>query len=344
MKTRHFAGVLAAALLFGMSYGLATRGKAAGQGTEQPARAAGPLLIAANGVAEAAQREVPIHSEVLGTIAAVHARENQDVVAGALLVELENEDQKALVQLAEGDVEIAQAALEQLRNGERLERRQAVAALARSRENAYKLARDAFERAQQSRDGVSKQEMHRVELQMRQAKEEWDNAKHEHELVEAPPRYEEVRKAEGTVKKAQAQLRKAKADLAKTQLRAPFGCRILRVFPEPGELVSPASSQPVLLLADLSKHRVRAFVEELDVFKVQPGQRVFVTADGLPDKEFTGKVSVVMSRMGVRTLQSESPGEYKDVHAREVMIDLDNVADLPLNLRVRVWIDVREQR
>jgi multidrug resistance efflux pump len=105
-------------------------------------------------------------------------------------------------------------------------------------------------------------------------------------------------------------------------------------------LAGPTSAQPILILADLSRRRTRAFVEELDIAKVKVGQRALVTADGYPGKEFPGYVSVVVSRMGKRAAQSDAPGEYKDVYYREVLIDLDQGDELPLNLRVQVRIEV----
>jgi multidrug resistance efflux pump len=94
----------------------------------------------------------------------------------------------------------------------------------------------------------------------------------------------------------------------------------------------------VLLLADLSRRRVRAFVEELDVAKVRVGQKARVTADGLAGQEFAGTVAVVLPRMGKRAPQSDAPGEYKDVYFREVLIELDHAQKLPTNLRVHVRI------
>jgi multidrug resistance efflux pump len=128
--------------------------------------------------------------------------------------------------------------------------------------------------------------------------------------------------------------------LAKTRLLAPSDGRVLQVYAEPGELAGPAAAQPVLLLADASSRRVRAFVEELDAARVGVGQPAVVTADGLPGKEFPGKVALVAPRMGRRDLQSDAPGEYKDLYFREVVIDLDAGTELPLNLRVQARIQV----
>ena len=106
-------------------------------------------------------------------------------------------------------------------------------------------------------------------------------------------------------------------------------------------MASPTSAQPVLIIADLSKRRVRAFVEELDVARVEAGQAATVTADGLPGRTFTGKVAVVLPRMGKRAPQSDAPNEMKDLYYREVLIDLDAGEELPTNLRVQVRIQAR---
>src|SRR5208282_4058471 len=93
-----------------------------------------------------------------------------------------------------------------------------------------------------------------------------------------------------------------------------------------------------LLMANLSKRRVRAFVEELDVCRVRVGQSAAVTADGLPGKEFAGKVAELLPRMGKRVPQSDASGEYKDLYYREALIDLDAADELPTNMRVQVRI------
>ena len=105
-------------------------------------------------------------------------------------------------------------------------------------------------------------------------------------------------------------------------------------------LAGPTTPQPLLILADLSKRRVRAFIEELDAARVRVGQRAVVTADALPGRELTGAVSVVVPRMGKRSPQTDTPGEYKDLYFREMLIDLDGDDDVPPNLRVKTIVHV----
>jgi multidrug resistance efflux pump len=297
--------------------------------------------VAANGVVEGARPEISMRTEVVGCIASVYVRENQDVKKGDLLVELENGFQREQVAKAKAEVDIAKAELDRLRNGERAEKRQALRAIENSKKVIFEQAESELTRSKRlgQKSAASAEAIEAAQFKVQQTKADWEQAAAERALVEAPAREDEVAAAEGRVASAVARWRSAQAELAKTRLLAPADGRVLQTFAEPGELAGPTSTQPVLFVADLSKRRVRAFVEELDIAKVKVGQRTAVTADGFPGKEFPGKVSLVVFRMGKRATQSDAPGEYKDVYYREVLIDLDSPEELPLNLRVQVRIE-----
>lgn len=182
------------------------------------------------------------------------------------------------------------------------------------READHDRARDTYERMRRSHTGTSPADLKQAESAVHGARADWDMAL--------------------------AELQQAQADLAKTRLLAPWNGRILRVFDEPGALVGPTGSRPILLMADVSRRRVRAFVEELDALRVCAGQRAIVTVDGMPRKEFTGRVSTeVLLRMEREAPRSDAPGEYQDIYHRPVLIDLDDGHELPLNLRVNVRIE-----
>jgi multidrug resistance efflux pump len=302
--------------------------------------------VAANGVVEGARPETALRTEVVGSIAAVHVRENQDVRKGDVLVELANDLQKEHVSRAKAEVEIARAELDRLKNGERAEKRQALRAVENSKHVLYKQAESELNRVKRlaQQRSASEEQLETAQFKTMQTKADWEQAAAERALVEAPARPDEVAAAEARLAAAEARLRVAQAELAKTRLLAPSDCRVLQTFAEPGEMAGPTSAQPILIVADLSKRRVRAFVEELDIAKVKVGQRAAVVADGLPGKEYKGTVSVVLTRMGKRAPLSDAPGEYKDVYYREVLIDLGfDADDLPTNLRVQVRIDAGDR-
>ncbi|QDV34770.1 HlyD family secretion protein [Tautonia plasticadhaerens] len=298
-------------------------------------------VIAADGVVEGARPEAGLRPDVEGVLAALHVAENREVAGGELLAELRNDPQRERVSLAAAELEVARARLDRLRNGERQERRRVLEAIEKTHRLALERAEADWSRTEElfGRGAISTERRDRDYYAKVESRAALGEVEAERALVEAPPRPEDLAEAEALVKAAEARLRLAEAELEKTRLRAPADGRILRAYAEPGEVVGPATPDPVLLLADLSRRRVRAFVEELDAARVGLGQPALVTADGLPGRGFSGRVSLVASRMGQNAPQSDAPGEYKDLYFREVLIDLDAGAELPVNLRVRVRID-----
>jgi multidrug resistance efflux pump len=332
--------------LAGVSGFLARSAHGQPAGSARPSTGTEPVTqVAANGTVEGARPEVAVRPEVAGTIGVLRVRENQDVTQGAVLVELHNQTQLQQVALAKAEVELAQAQLERLRNGELPEKRRALAACAHSKHTLYLQAKAEADRSQQllGSRSTSREQYDRQRYHMLQAEADWQQAEAEHALIEVPARADEVAAAKARVAAAEARLHLAEAELAKTRLLAPTRGRILQVYAEPGEMASPTSAQPVLLLADLSRRRVRAFVEELDAIRVRAGQKATITADALPGRELRGVVALALPRMGKRAPQSDTPGEYKDLYFREVLIDLEAADDLPVSLRVQVLINVNSE-
>lgn len=301
-----------------------------------------PNQVAANGVVEGAHSEAALRFEVTGILAAIHAREGQEVRRGTVLAELDNDTQKHHVALARAELAIARAELERLRNGERPEKRKASAAVEAARRAVLDQAQADFKRSQDllRRNAASGEQLDNDHFKWLRAKADLAEAVAEHALIEAPARKEDIAAAEGRVASAEAKLHLAETDMAKTRLLARSSGRILRIHAELGELATPNNVQPLFTMADLSHLRVRAFVEELDAGRVRAGQRAIVTADGYPGQEFPGTVALIIPRMGKQAPQTDEAHEYKDMYFREVLIDLDSTtADLPVNLRVQVRID-----
>jgi multidrug resistance efflux pump len=334
------------AIIVGSIAGVGGRMALKGQAGPPEAEAAPPHappaeLVAANGTVEGKHPEVGLRPEVAGILTAINARENVTVTRGQLLAELSNESQKAQVALARAELTGAGEHLKKLENGERTQVIARARAVEAAKQAAHRLAQEDWQRAQNARAGVSAGELDKARTQLTLARAEWDQAKADLAMLLEGTRAEDLAAARSQVEVAQAKLHAAEAELAKTRLLAPTDGKVLQVCAEPGEMACPTSAQPVLIMADLSGRRVRAFVEELDVDRVQPGMPATATADGLPGRTLTGQVAVVLPRMGKRAPQSDAPNEMKDLYYREVLIDLDNADDLPTNLRVQVRIQVK---
>ena len=125
---------------------------------------------------------------------------------------------------------------------------------------------------------------------------------------------------------AQSQLVKARTDvdLARQRLedatvRAPVAGTIIAKPVSLGQVITSATSGPtggttILQMADLSKVRMRAMVNETDVGNVQPGQVASVVVDAFPDRRFQGVVEKVEPQAVVQQSVTMFP----------VLITLDN--------------------
>src|SRR5262249_43275335 len=86
-----------------------------GNGAKEHKRHKGSSVerVEANGKTEGAQREVPMRPEIPGKLTILHVRESQDVAAGTVLAELDNEIQKQQLNLAKTQLDVAEVVLQQ---------------------------------------------------------------------------------------------------------------------------------------------------------------------------------------------------------------------------------------
>ena len=111
-----------------------------------------------------------------------------------------------------------------------------------------------------------------------------------------------VRSAEAQLKSAEAQVTQARASLNQnevnlehTVIRAPIDGIVISRLVDVGQTVAASLQAPELFViaADLTKMRVIANIDESDVGRIRPGQRVTFTVDAYPAEEFEGAVSQI---------------------------------------------------
>lgn len=103
---------------------------------------------------------------------------------------------------------------------------------------------------------------------------------------------------EKEVKAARAQVEAARTALELTEIQfnyatlsAPFDGIVFSRNMEPGEVVTPG--QEVLSVADLSRVDLKVFVNETEIGKIRPGQKVDVRTDTFPDRTYSGTVAYI---------------------------------------------------
>jgi HlyD family secretion protein len=296
--------------------------------------------IYAPGRIEGRSREVELRPELTGRIVELYVHAGDVVSAGTPLLRLDPRPYQHDLDLAAAELALREAQLERLLNGARQEERNELAAVHRARLAAARGWQQRWQRIKslRERDAVPQQEADDIQAQYEAALAEADAAAARHALAEAPPREDELAMAEAEVAAARANLSQARYRLQQTTLRAPLDGQVLHVEHQPGELVGPHDSLPVVIMADTTRLHVRAFVEEFDAPRVRLGMPAGCEADGLPGRQFRGRVVRLAPRMGLKEQASEQPAEYFDTRVREVWIELDEADGLVVGMRVDVTL------
>ena len=105
----------------------------------------------------------------------------------------------------------------------------------------------------------------------------------------------QLKSADAQVIQAQASLNQNEVNLEHTVIRAPIDGIVISRLVDVGQTVAASLQAPELFViaADLTKMRVIANIDESDVGRIRPGQRVTFTVDAYPAEEFEGAVSQI---------------------------------------------------
>ena len=114
----------------------------------------------------------------------------------------------------------------------------------------------------------------------------------------------QLRSAQAGVTQARANLNQQQVNLNHTVIKAPIDGIVISRNVDEGQTVAASMNAPVLFLlaADLTKMKVSANIDEADVGKIRPGQRVTFRVDAYAADEFEGAVTQV--RLNPVTVQN----------------------------------------
>lgn len=101
-----------------------------------------------------------------------------------------------------------------------------------------------------------------------------------------------------------AVVRQIEVDLANTEIRSPVDGTVVKRQIELGQTVAASLQAPELFLVaqNLRSMEIYANVDEADVGRVRPDQRVTFTVNAYPNRNFEGRVKLV--RLGSQTIQN----------------------------------------
>jgi HlyD family secretion protein len=240
--------------------------------------------------------ETDLAFKVAGKISVINFQEGDWIRAGQVVAQLEAEDLRDQVAVAEGRVTAAEANLTKLLAGSRpQEKREALAAVERA-EADLRNKKLEFQRMQSlmERDAVAAANRDSAEAAYRMAQETLREAKERYSLVIEGPRREDIDAAKAELEQGKADLKLARTRLSYAILTSPVNGAVLVRPAEPGEVLALGS--PVLTIGDLDNIYFEGYIPETDLAKVRLGQNATITTDTYPGREYPAWVSFISAK------------------------------------------------
>ncbi|MEN6638610.1 MAG: HlyD family efflux transporter periplasmic adaptor subunit [Smithella sp.] len=239
-----------------------------------------------------------------GRVAFVHVREGQPVTKNQMIAELDRSEFQSRYDQAKAGFDRAKQARQQAEILLDVSKKTLPSEVQRA-EASVKSARDTLADAEKnyrryeelfSREVVTEKERDAMKLGYDVAKSRLNESLSllklaEGNLTRIDAARQEIETAAAQIDVARAALHQASIQLDYTQLRAPQNGVVTSRNIEPGETVNVG--REVMTISDLSRVDLKIFVDETEIGKVKPNQKVLVKVDTFPDKSYTGYVSFI---------------------------------------------------
>lgn len=192
---------------------------------------------------------VAVGAQASGRITRIAVELGQTVRRGDLIAEIDSVNQQNALRAAESNLAVAEAQR-------------------RERESTLDLAQRTLAR------------LERLQTSNLTLQAEYDTAVSNVAVAQA-----QIAALDAQIDQARIAIRTAQANLAYTRITAPGDGTVLAITAQQGQTVNAAQSAPTIaVLGDLTRMEVHAQISEADIGRVQPGQPVWFTVLGAPDR------------------------------------------------------------
>jgi len=215
-------------------------------------------VLATGAVRAQVGAEVRVGARISGKVEHLYANIGDHVKKGRVLAELEKADLEAALARTEAEVKVAEAKVVDARSRVRLANLEYQRQLNLIKEDftSQEAVDKAFKEKESAGAGV-----HLVNRQLDAAR---------------------------------AAMKEARVKLSYATITAPISGVVASVATQEGETVAAGLNAPTFVtIIDLKRLQVDAYVDEVDIGKIQRGQRCIFTVDAFPAREFNGKVIAI---------------------------------------------------
>lgn len=262
--------------------------------------AQGSVVLNATGYIVAAHK-IQLAAKVVGKVAWIGVDKGDKVKEGQVIVRLEDDEYRAQLQQARGQLQSLLARLEELQNGSRPEEIATAKANVDQAQADLENARITLERTKKLwEEGVfPKSNYDDAVARFNAAQARVVSLQKVYELVKIGPRREVIDAVKGQIEQVKGVVAFMETQLSNTIIKAPVTGTILERVVERGEFVTTSfvgergAKGFVVSLADLNDLRVELDISQNDFNKLSPKQKGVVTVDAYPDAKWDGAIDEI---------------------------------------------------
>ena len=248
-----------------------------------------------------AHHKIQVASKVVGRVLWIGVEKGDRVKEGQVIVRLEDDEYKAQLQQAVGQLKTLEARLEELTNGSRPEE------IATARANVDQTKADlanaeiTLKRTRELvREKVSAQQvLDDAEGRVNSLRARVNSLEKTFELVKIGPRRETIDALRGQILEAKGRVAFYESTLSNTLIKAPVTGTVLERNVEKGEFVTTGfvgdkgAKGYVVSLADLNDLQVELDINQNDFARLDRKQKGTITTDAYPDRKYSGVIAEI---------------------------------------------------
>lgn len=248
-----------------------------------------------------AHHKIQVASKVVGRVLWIGVEKGDRVKEGQVIVRLEDDEYKAQLQQADGQLKTLVARLEELTNGSRPEEVATALANVEQAKADLQNAEVTLGRTRQLvREKVNAQQtLDDAEARVNSARARVNSLQKVYELVKIGPRREVIDALRGQIVEAKGRMAFYETQLANTVIKAPVTGTVLERNVEKGEFVTTGfvgdkgAKGYVVSLANLSDLQVELDINQNDFARLDRKQKGTITTDAYPDRKYAGVIDEI---------------------------------------------------
>ena len=272
-------------------------------GAVQPRRENLVSRLSTNGRVEPIE-DFTVHAETTGAVTKVFVSQGDEVKRGQLLLAVDDETARSGLRQAEARVEIARAELAAVERGgspSAIAEQESLLDQAEAKRQQAEQEAAALERLA-AKNAAPRAELDAARARLAAAESEIKRLEQKLALRVTP---DDLERAKARLREAEAAAALASQRAGSAAVRSPADGVLYSLDIEPGAYVNPGTL--VARVGKVDRVKIRIFVDEPELGRVETGDRVTVTSDGFPGREWACAIDRLAA--SVVSLETRRVGE-----------------------------------